>query len=96
MKRFVLWCVRSTPDEDRRLRREAVRLACADFTSAIARMRTLAFKIRTDPADAGPAREGTESGSKRSCSIDYACATLDIRAVTCGFAVMRPSLILGI
>jgi hypothetical protein len=37
--------------EDKRSRRDLVRLACADFTAAVTRTRTLAFKLREDPAD---------------------------------------------
>jgi hypothetical protein len=37
--------------EDSRSRREALRLTCADFTSAIARMRSLAMDLMRNPAD---------------------------------------------
>lgn len=35
-----------------RARREALRLACADFTSAVARTRNLAIELRNHPGDA--------------------------------------------
>lgn len=37
--------------EERRSRRDVVRLACADFTAAVTRMRALAFDLREDPTD---------------------------------------------
>lgn len=38
--------------DDLRARREALRLACAEFTAAIARMRNLAIELVREPADA--------------------------------------------
>jgi len=43
--------IRSRRD-DVRYRRETVRSSCADFSDAIARIRTLSYELRTDPHDA--------------------------------------------
>ena len=47
---FVVELVR-TRTENLRLRQEALRLACADFTTAVARMWNLAVELTAKPAD---------------------------------------------